>query len=126
MPTANPLPALQIQRLLVTVDGQQETRLCALAEGQFIGTCAFKASKHTASLIQLFVAHQYRHRGVGSILVRECEHLAQRYQIPGLGLLISQTNEAVKPFYDRLGFVPIFQYADGDLLMWKSVLQTGE
>ena len=120
-----PPPIVQVSRLLTTVDGQQEFRLIATlpnAQNQFIGTCGFKSTKLTASLVSLFVSEQYRRQGIGTLLVRECEKLTTRLGVRGLGLVVNtKVNEKVIPFYQGLGFIPIYTYLDGDLLFWKDV-----
>lgn len=105
----------------VAVDGNQETRLMLLDNGQFIGTVAVQhAGRTVASIRQLFVAEAYRRRGYGHRLLKACMAMAERSGCEAISLMLAANNSRlVVDFYGKLGFQVVAEYTDGDLILGR-------
>jgi ribosomal protein S18 acetylase RimI-like enzyme len=58
----------------------------------------------TPELQDVFVLPEERRRGVASALTAEAERLATEQGHPTLGLTVSETNDAARRLYERLGY----------------------
>jgi ribosomal-protein-alanine N-acetyltransferase len=71
------------------------------------------------------VSPQYRHRGLGNLLVRRVEHQFALELATGVQLEVRISNTGAQRFYQRLGYRPVFgideYYANGEdaLVMMK-------
>ncbi len=69
----------------------------------------FSGYKTTAE-VSVYVSHQYRHRGIGTMLVTELERLAGKYHM--LIAVITDNNTASISLHSRCGFVPMCTFRE--------------
>ncbi len=64
----------------------------------------------TTAEVSVYVSHQYRHKGIGTMLVTELERLAGKYHI--LIAVITDNNTASLSLHSRCGFVPMCTFRE--------------
>jgi ribosomal protein S18 acetylase RimI-like enzyme len=63
-------------------------------------------ARHKATLFGMYVADDFRHRGIGQALVRaSLEHARSRAGVRLVQLTVTQGNDAARSLYERCGFV---------------------
>jgi GNAT superfamily N-acetyltransferase len=114
--------ACKTHRLDTVLDGNESTVLTILAEDiGLVGTVQLRHKKKIqATISSLYVADLARNQGAGSHLLRECEAIASESGCKTISLAVSLTNtEQLSDFYERRGYLPVFEFTDGDLLFTK-------
>jgi len=81
---------------------EQAVHVLATLDGQPVGTARWRTTSRGVKLERFAVLKEYRSRGVGAALVRfilqKVDHQATIYL---------HAQEAVVPFYEKYGFVPV-------------------
>ena len=112
----------RIRSIDCSVDGNEETMLVFVDEGDFLGTVGLQyRNLRAANIRQLYVKDDCRGRGIGSYLVAECCRIAKDAGCETLGLVVDKANDGAREFYRKLGFIFAYQYDNGDDLMTKVV-----
>ncbi|MDQ6831606.1 MAG: GNAT family N-acetyltransferase [Gemmatimonadota bacterium] len=88
-----------------------------LADGEPVGYCAIEEREDDIHLRELVVEPGAQGRGVGTHILRDLQHLAQRTEKPiRLGVLIENRAQLL---YARLGFEAIGRTATHVLMEWR-------
>lgn len=91
--------------------------------GSIAGTISLRMSgKYAVEFSRLFVAEHCRREGLGKKLVNMAEKIAHAAGGGALSCSVHPKNAEALAFYKKLGFAVIFQFADGDLLLSRSVV----
>lgn len=92
-------------------------RLKAMDEAHMIGFIAgdIRHSEHVAWIATVGVLPEYRGRGIGAMLLQECE---ARLPFNIIRLCVRRSNAIAIRMYERFGYVPINQ--------WNNYYQDGE
>ena len=78
--------AFELLSLDTLVDGNVEAKFIALVGGVWVGCVGLELNgRRSASFRQLFVAENYRGKGIGCELVRLCEQRAQSAGMRNVG-----------------------------------------
>ncbi len=64
----------------------------------------------TTAEVSVYVSHQYRHKGIGTMLVTELERMAKKYHI--LIAVITDNNTASLSLHSRCGFIPMCTFRE--------------
>lgn len=80
------------------------TILLLCNENQIIGTVMVGYDGHRGWIYYLAVRMEYQKKGYGKRLVKEAEHWLKSKNVPKVNLMIRNTNEAVKGFYESIGY----------------------
>ncbi len=99
--TAHSEPNLAIDRKLETGDG---LFFVAISDSIVVGSIMAGYDGHRGWLYSLAVLPGYRHRGIGSKLVRVAEQALTGKGCMKINLQIMEGNEAVQAFYASLGY----------------------
>jgi ribosomal protein S18 acetylase RimI-like enzyme len=94
-------PATSIRQKLAV---DRELFLVAEVAGQVVGTVMGGYDGHRGWIYSVAVAPEYRHRGIGSALVRQVEAALVARGCLKLNLQVRSTNASVLAFYEKLGF----------------------
>ncbi len=108
------------QRVVETELGKANY-LVAEIDSQLVGQVFLKyygtpKYPHYPNMEDLLVAKDYRHQGVGSSLIEQCEQLARFKGFKQLGLSVNPTlNSQAMGLYQKLGYQPLGSepYLDG-------------
>lgn len=95
-------PELSLDKKLAANDGLLFVAEC---DGKVIGSIMAGYDGHRGWIYSLAVLPEYRHRGIGTKLVRHAEQQLERLGCPKINLQIMAGNEQVETFYRRLGYV---------------------
>lgn len=110
---------LEIEAVQTIVDKVEEVLLLARNEGRTVGSVSLKFDKRCAFMRRLFVADDFRRRGVGSALLGRAQAESIRLGKESLGLVVESTNETAIDLYRRFGFLIGHEYDDGSFSMFK-------
>jgi ribosomal protein S18 acetylase RimI-like enzyme len=94
-------PATSIRQKLAV---DRELFLVAEVAGRIIGTAIGGYDGHRGWIYSVAVAQEHRHRGIGSMLVRQVEAALIARGCLKLNLQVRSTNASVLGFYEKLGF----------------------
>jgi ribosomal protein S18 acetylase RimI-like enzyme len=83
---------------------QRDLFLVAEVEGMIVGTAMAGFDGHRGWIYLLAVRASYRRRGIGTALIERVEQGLAAMGCPKLNLMVRTSNEAVVPFYRKLGF----------------------
>ncbi len=102
--------------------GRNAFALIAQEGGKMIGYAAASVKKTTfrrrnklAVLDNLFIADDYRGKGVGTMLVKEIEKKLKERKVPRLQLFAVRANERAIDFYKKNGFSEFMSILETDL-----------
>ncbi|MDD7962310.1 GNAT family acetyltransferase [Microbacterium thalli] len=101
-------PELFLVAVEQPVDGTAET---------LVGTVMAGYDGHRGWLYYLASAPSHRGLGVGRMLVTEAERLLEAMGCPKVQLMVRPENEAVRGFYDELGYEPFTAWTAGKRLI---------
>lgn len=92
-------------------------------EGKILGSVSvsFGKNQHHASFSRLFVDPSYRQKGIGRTLLGHASIIAKNGGALNLTAYVNQTNDHAMAFYLHEGFQVIYEFQDGDHLIWRSV-----
>ncbi len=113
---------IQIEQLWTEVDGVSEVLVIARKPDSFlpfVGTVGVNLGKHSSGIRRLYVAGSERRTGIGTMLVEAASELAKDHGSETLGLNLADDNEAIWPFYKKLGFIRAYRYRDGGTVVCK-------
>ncbi len=82
----------------------RELFLVAEVAGRVVGTAIGGYDGHRGWIYSVAVAPEHRHRGIGSMLVRQVEAALVARGCLKLNLQVRTTNASVLAFYEKLGF----------------------
>lgn len=94
-------PDEDLQRAL---RGSDSTVLAYLRDTDLVGTAMVGHDGHRGWVYYLAVAERERRSGIGRDLMRACEDWVSARGVPKLQLVVRTDNEAVRAFYERLGY----------------------
>ncbi|MBV7328087.1 GNAT family N-acetyltransferase [Chloroflexi bacterium TSY] len=86
----------------------------AFIDGTLVGLAGFGRSenpkqKHRAGIYQMYVAPEYRGRGLGrDLLVATLDHARQQVGLEEVVLAVTVGNDTAQSLYESVGFVPIY------------------
>ena len=83
--------------------------LVAAAEDTLCGSVMIGCDGHRGWVYYLAVDPQFRHQGIGRVLMEHAENWMRVRKVPKIQAMIRHDNLAVRGFYDRLN------YRDGDV-----------
>jgi RimJ/RimL family protein N-acetyltransferase len=92
------------ERLLVGMAGERSVHLVAVAEGGIVGNVALELAPYGVAQLGMYVAEQWRGRGVGGALVREAIAAGRVLGAHKLSLQVWPHNHAARRLYRRYGF----------------------
>jgi ribosomal protein S18 acetylase RimI-like enzyme len=75
------------------------------AEARLIGCGQLLCYPHSAEIAELFVALDYRNKGVGTSLILQLLATAVAWRLPAVEISVTRDNKAAQRLYQRLGFV---------------------
>jgi len=78
--------------------------LVAEEGGSLVGVAMAGYEGHRGWIYYLGVAPDRRRRGIGRLLVRESERRLAAFGCPKVNLMVRESNDAVRAFYERLGY----------------------
>ena len=111
-------PEPKICDLETLVDGTRDIHFVAIDDGRVVGRACLgfgNTDKQSPWLYQLFVAAEYRKRGIGTALVNAC---VCRAKLLGSDVIaLSVVDESLITFYEQLGFVVSHRYSSGEVQM---------
>ena len=119
---------MMILSLETVVDGNRDIQFVAIGDhgdgGKLLGRVCLgfgNTGKQSAWLYQLFVAEEYRRRGIGKALVDECIREARRLgeMVIALSIPDARNNEKLIEYYGSFGFGITFCHDDGGVTMSK-------
>lgn len=110
---------LSIEVVPTIVDRVEEVLLLARDGGRTVGSVGLKFEKRCAFMRRLFVADDFRRRGVGSALVGKAIAEALCLRKESLGLVVEGANDAAIALYRSFGFLIGHEYDDGTFSMFK-------
>lgn len=113
-------PAFVLRELDAVVDRSHFTQLLVVAgdDGTVVGTVTLRwKRREIPDFHRLFVAEEWRRRGVARALIGRCIEIALRNGKPALSCTVQANNEPARALYGAMGFKAGFQFDDGDLLM---------
>ncbi|MDO5387971.1 MAG: GNAT family N-acetyltransferase [Clostridia bacterium] len=89
--------------------------LTAEVDGKIVGWASlshFRAYSgyDTTAEISVYVSHNYRHKGIGTLLVTELERAAKRFHM--LIAVITDNNSASLSLHSRCGFAPMCTFRE--------------
>lgn len=95
----------------------------AMQGSKIVGTVVLKFTnqKTQAEFARLFVHPSHRQNGIASALLAECESIAKNAGIIRLTATVHRENTMALGFYENIGFVPVYQFADGDILICRAI-----
>jgi GNAT superfamily N-acetyltransferase len=100
------------------VEEVHERQFIAMDGSRVVGRVGVKAQgSPIAEMRQLFVVPEMRGQGVGKALVAECVRYARINQRATLNLTIAHCNREVIGFYQPLGFMPVYEFTDKEIVM---------
>jgi len=134
----NPLP-VTFSELVTIVDEQHTTQIMAMYDGKPAGCISLRHTKFekphaqggtdsffytVAYFYHLFVHECVRGHGVGRALVERCCLTAKLHGSTSICLNVSAKNHIILPFYQKLGFVPGYEYPhpDATLILTKQLV----
>jgi GNAT superfamily N-acetyltransferase len=97
------------------VDGIEEHQIMIHCQGQCIGRVSLQPGT-IAFLRHLFIAEEYRRRGLARQLVEECIKKAKEWQAVAICLHVKPENEPAIWLYELLGFCPSYQFPDREFV----------
>lgn len=91
--------------------------------GMLIGTVVLKdfIAEGCAEFSRLFVDDKCRHLGVGHALMAEVYLIAKSGKAYGVSCYVKPSNVVALAFYRKEGFVSVWNFSDGDHLLWRPV-----
>jgi ribosomal protein S18 acetylase RimI-like enzyme len=108
-----------------TIDGNTTHLVVFIQDGDsLVGSvriCADARHQVIAKLYELFVERQCRLEGIGTQLMQAAEEIAAKAGAAAIGLHVNLMNLAVIPFYEKLGYKPVYQFDDGDVQLVKQL-----
>jgi GNAT superfamily N-acetyltransferase len=91
-----------------TAYGDRALFLCAVSEGEIVGTGAIKSLDHReCEMARMFVASAYRNRGIGRAIADELIRFARTAGYDRIRLSSNNSLAASHRLYERLGFQPV-------------------
>jgi len=97
-----------------TVYGDRALFLCAVSEGQIVGTGAIKGlDDRECEMARMFVASGYRSRGIGRAIADELIRFARMAGYDRIRLSSNNALVASHRLYERLGFQPVPPWEPG-------------
>ncbi|MGZ5877311.1 MAG: GNAT family N-acetyltransferase [Bradyrhizobium sp.] len=97
-----------------TVYGDRALFLCAVSEGQIVGTGAIKGlDDRECEMARMFVASGYRNRGIGRAIADELIRFARMAGYDRIRLSSNNALVASHRLYERLGFQPVPPWEPG-------------
>lgn len=94
-------PRLSLDKKVAANDG---LLFVAEADGKVVGSVMAGYDGHRGWIYSLAVLPDYRHRGIGTRLIRHAEHRLERLGCPKINLQIMTGNGQVEAFYRKLGY----------------------
>ncbi|WP_151525950.1 GNAT family acetyltransferase [Serinicoccus kebangsaanensis] len=89
----------------MAVSGASSQVLGAVADDTVVGTVMVGHEGHRGWIYYLAIAPTHRGSGLGKALVEAAERWVESQGIPKVMLMIRAENDAVRRFYERLGYV---------------------
>ena len=117
---------IQYQDFEMRFPGEGErVQIIAFDEGLgVLGTvCVRRNTAFVGDFSRLFVREDVRREGIGRRLIDRATELCRDAGHVAISCCVNPKNASALLFYERLGFRIAFQFADGDLLMTKPILQ---
>jgi ribosomal protein S18 acetylase RimI-like enzyme len=108
---------MKVLQLNTRFDGESAATFVGIECGALVAQCLLYYKNGAARIESLFVSEQWRQRGFARQLINECKATARERGCVTLGLVVTKKNTAARKAYDRLGFMPAFQWDDGDTLL---------
>lgn len=108
-----------------TIDGNTTHLIVFIQDGDsLVGSvkiCVDARHKIVAKLYDLFVEKECRLEGIGTRLMERALEIARLNGCQSIGLHVSLDNLAIRPFYEKLGYVPMYQFDDGDVQFLRQI-----
>lgn len=96
----------QVLSLRYSMSGRNELRLAAVAGNELIGVCTLaNAGKVASTLAQLFVAPDWRGKGVGTAIVQRACAEAAELGATAIAAIVDESGPM--KFWERQGFLPV-------------------
>lgn len=88
---------------------------------RLVGTVVLKdfQAGGCAEFSRLFVDDKFRHAGVGRALMAEVYRIAKEGKASGVSGYVKPNNLVALAFYKKEGFMPVWNFSDGDHLLWR-------
>jgi GNAT superfamily N-acetyltransferase len=97
-----------------TVYGDRALFLCAVSEGEIVGTGAIKSlDNRECEMVRMFVASAHRNRGIGRAIADELIRFARIAGYDRIRLSSNNSLVASHRLYERLGFQPVPRWDPG-------------
>ena len=94
--------------------GDRALLLCAIAEGEIVGTGAIKRlDNRECEMVRMFVALAYRGRGIGQAIANKLIRFARIAGYDRIRLSSNKSLMASHRLYERLGFQPALSWDPG-------------
>jgi ribosomal protein S18 acetylase RimI-like enzyme len=86
------------------VAGPASAVLVAEEDGDIVATVMVGHDGHRGWIYYVACSPERRHRGLGGAVVDAAEQWLRVRQVPKVQLMVRETNTAIVPFYERLGY----------------------
>jgi GNAT superfamily N-acetyltransferase len=97
-----------------TAYGDRALFLCAVREGEIVGTGAIKSlDNRECEMVRMFVASAHRNRGIGRAIADELIRFARIAGYDRIRLSSNNSLVASHRLYERLGFQPVLPWDPG-------------
>lgn len=122
MSESTPSQKVQILRIEVEVEQVHEVQFVVIENGKLIARVGVRCrGLMVATFRQLYVVPECRKRGIGKQLVMACIREAREAGCCVINLSVAANNRSVIPWYNAQGFIAALEYADGEVVMVKSI-----
>ncbi len=111
---------ISVQQIPVTFTGEGDERIFFVStlDGKASGGCSLKAKgRLVAEIIGVHTHPEYFRRGIAFKFVGEAVEAARAAGCEAVSLTVNRTNAAAVALYRKLGFIPSYQYPEGDLMI---------
>jgi GNAT superfamily N-acetyltransferase len=113
---------IRFEKIETDIADKREFQIAAMDGKHIIGFVALKCiNTRSAGICKLFVSDEFRQRGIGTKLVRECERMAKSCMCESINGYIEAENASVVPFYISCGWFVSCQYEDGSFAVCRRI-----
>lgn len=104
----------EIERMAETLDYGTVLPILALSDGRVVGDATLHRNvtgwKQRVGRVRILIAQDFRHRGLGTVMIRELRHLGEKASLHYLMAEVIESQQTAIRAFEKLGFERMVVY----------------